>query len=291
MPRGRRFKVIEGGKGPVFSCFMCDAVSPTRSTTCPGCGRFDTLVREGEPANEGKAPKHAAKLAYQRPQFISTGSKAWDEVLGGGFVKPSSVLIYGPSGVGKSTRALELAVHTAELVRGKVLYGSAEMPADHVRIYAERIGLSPRALDRLWVQDSRDALDVLLNVEQMRPAVVVWDSIQRMTWQGELGDVELRQVVHAAIESSQHYGHVSILLSQVSKDRSFSGPSGIQHDVDVSVRLSREDRDLVIEAPYKNRFAPTPALARERFGTEEPDRPPPENAPLALNDQKAPADR
>jgi DNA repair protein RadA/Sms len=212
-------------------------------------------------------------------------------VLGGGLVKPSSLLLYGPSGVGKSTRALGIAMHAASLLRGKVLYGSAEMPAEHVRLYAERIGVPARELERLWVQDSNDALDLLTNIEQIRPAIVVWDSIQRMTWHGELGDVELRQVVHHAIESSQHHGHVAILLSQVSKDQSFLGPSGVGHDVDVVVRLSRDDRDLVIETPNKNRFAPAPASARESFGAQEPKAIAPEKLPVPIDDPQLASDR
>jgi DNA repair protein RadA/Sms len=291
MPSRPGWKLIAGGKSPVFTCYLCDFETRERSTTCPGCGRFDTLVRDEPEVAEPKAPKNAAKLELRKPEFVSTGSPAWDLVLGGGFVKPSSILLYGPSGVGKSTRALALAVHAAELVRGKVLYGSAEMPAENVRVYAERIGLSAARLERLWVQDSRDAHDLLENIDQIRPAVVVWDSIQRMLWGGELGDIALREVVHAAIESCQRTGHVAILLSQVSKDRGFSGPSGIEHDVDVSVRLRREDGDLVIEAPHKNRFAPTPAHGRERFGAEEPDRAPSEHVPVPLDHKQPLPDR
>jgi predicted ATP-dependent serine protease len=170
--------------------------------------------------------------------------------------------------VGKSTRALGLALHVAELTRGKVLYGSAEMPAEHVRLYAERVGASKAALSRLWVQDSSNAIDLLDNIDQLAPAVVIWDSIQRMTWQGELGDTELRQVVHHAIDAGKRHKLVTILLSQVGKDGAFLGPNGIVHDVDVAIRLTRDDRDLVVETPDKNRFAPTPMLARERFLTE-----------------------
>jgi predicted ATP-dependent serine protease len=146
------------------------------------------------------------------------------------------------------------------------------MPAEHVRLYAERIGLPKSSLERLWVQDSNDALDLLANIEQERPTVVVWDSIQRFTWEGDLGDVELRQVVHHAIDAGKHYKMISILLSQVSKEDIFLGPNGIGHDVDVMVRLTREDGDLIVETPDKNRFAPTPMRAVERFLAEPEER-------------------
>jgi DNA repair protein RadA/Sms len=267
MPNPLGWKLLPGGKAPVFKCYLCDFETRLRQSACPGCGRFDTLVRDEPEASEGagRPARRALNLSTRPPKFISTGSKAWDEVLGGGLVKPSSVLVYGGRGVGKSTRALTIALHVAELVGGKVLYGSAEMPAEHVRLYAERIGASRRALDRLWIQDSKDALDLLANVEQINPAVVVWDSIQRMTWQGETGDLELREVVHHAIEAGSHYKHVALLLSQVGKDDTFLGPSGIAHDVDVVISLSRAGGDLIVEAKDKNRFAPTPARAVERF--------------------------
>lgn len=265
--RRNQLTALPGGKAPKYECYSCGEETRLKASTCPSCGRFDTLQRqdESEEKEPGRPAKHAAQLSLRRPKFYSTGSPAWDEVLGGGFVKPSSVLVYGPRGVGKSTRALQIALHVARLCKGKVLYGSAEMPAEHVRLYAERIGLDGKMLSHLWVQDSNDALDLLTNIEQERPAVVVWDSIQRFTWEGELGDVELRQVVHHAIDAGKHYKMISILLSQVSKEDIFLGPNGIGHDVDVMVRLTRKDRDLVIETPDKNRFAPTPARATEEF--------------------------
>jgi DNA repair protein RadA/Sms len=271
-----KLRAISGGKSPLFVCFVCHEETRQRATACPACGRLDTLVRQEEEAPEesdpGRPAKHAVKLSLRRPKFYSTGSEAWDTVLGGGFVKPSSCLVYGPRGVGKSTRALALGLHVAHLTRGKILYGSAEMPAEHVRLYAERIGVEKTALARLWVQDSTDALDLLANIDQERPTVVVWDSIQRFTWEGELGDVELRQVVHHALEATKHYKLISIFLSQVSKEDVFLGPNGIGHDVDVMVRLSRENGDLIVETPDKNRFAPTPMRASERFLAEPEER-------------------
>lgn len=282
--RHDRLRAIPGGKAPIFECYSCHETTRLRASVCPSCGRFDTLQKQDEPEERapGRPAKHAVQLSLKRPKFYSSGSDAWDLVLGGGFVKPSSVLVYGPRGVGKSTRALQLALHVAELTKGKVLYGSAEMPAEHVRLYAERLGVRSAALARLWVQDSNDALDLLANIEQERPTVVVWDSIQRFTWEGDLGDVELRQVVHHAIDAGKHYKMISILLSQVSKEDIFLGPNGIGHDVDVMVRLTREDRHLIVETPDKNRFAPTPMRAVESFLTEPEERKPIDQARLDL---------
>jgi DNA repair protein RadA/Sms len=290
-----KLEVLRGGKSPKYDCYVCHAETDDRSTQCPACGQFDTLVRQEGETDEpeernGREAKHAIRLTLRRPKFFSTGSVAWDTVLGGGFVKPSSVLVYGPRGVGKSTRALGIALHVASLTRGKVLYGSAEMPAEHVRLYAERIGVSRNALARLWVQDSNDALDLLANIEQERPTIVVWDSIQRFTWEGDLGDVELRQVVHHAIDAGKHYKMITILLSQVSKEDVFLGPNGIGHDVDVMVRLSRKDRDLVVETPDKNRFAPTPLSACESFLAEEPKSVAVDERPITIDDDQATRD-
>ena len=275
---------IPGGKAPIFECYSCHETTRLRASVCPSCGRFDTLQRQDEPEERtpGRVAKCATQLSLRRPKFYSSGSAAWDSCLGGGFVKPSSVLVYGPRGVGKSTRALQIAVHLATLAKGTVLYGSAEMPAEHVRLYAERLGLTKADLSRLWVQDSNDALDLLANIEQERPTVVVWDSIQRFTWEGDLGDVELRQVVHHAIDAGKHYKMISILLSQVSKEDIFLGPNGIGHDVDVMVRLTREDRNLIVETPDKNRFAPTPMRASESFLAQPEERKPIDKARLDL---------
>jgi DNA repair protein RadA/Sms len=197
-----------------------------------------------------------------QPAFISTGRPPWDRVLGGGVVRGSSVLVAAPRGVGKSTAALSVALHVGELVGGQVLYISAEMPAQHLVRVALELGATPATLRRLFIQTSSATEDAAADIDKLRPVVVVWDSIQRMRVGGRFGDRELRETVELAIAKGQTVNAVTLLVSQVTKDRTVSGPSSIEHDVDVvlELRKTRAGR-IVVACPDKNRFAPTPARA------------------------------
>ena len=258
-----------------YACVSCGREDEEKHGKCPSCGVGDSYVSLDDVSPEEYSPeveprkraRNAAKVDGRLPEPVSTGRKAWDAALGGGLVRPSSVLVYGPRGVGKSTSMLRIALHAARELRGEVLYGSSEMPAEHLRMVLDRLGLTD--LKRLWISDSGEAEDMLADAEDIGPAVVVWDSIQRFRWEGAIGEVELRSVVHAAISLGVGLGAVSLLVSQVTKDETFIGPNGIGHDVDVLVSLRGVGPNLVaVECNEKNRFAPTPLSATEELYSE-----------------------
>jgi DNA repair protein RadA/Sms len=201
-------------------------------------------------------------LNVSRRKFvpISTGKPAWDEALGGGLVRPSTVLVHGPKGTGKTTAMLTIATKVARKLGGYALYGTAEMSDELLRHYAERSNID---LKRLLISDAGDAENLLSDIEEFEPVVVVWDSVQAFTWEGSTGETELRNVMRAAIRSAASYEHISLIISQVTKDNNFLGPSELGHGVDVVLTLNRKKNVLYVECPDKNRFATTPRLGEE----------------------------
>ncbi len=256
-----------------YECGACSERFEERLSRCPLCSAFDTFFHIADIAEtsqevfetrDDRRAKRATDIPTRLPSPVSTGRPAWDAALGGGLVLPSSVLVYGPRGVGKSTSTLRIGLDVAKRLRGAVLYGSAEMPAPHVRMIVDRLGL--KGIDRLWISDTGSAEDLVTDIEEIQPKVIVWDSIQRFKWDGLLGEVELRNVVHAAIEAGVSVGAASLLISQVTKDEDFIGSNGIGHDVDVLLTLRSAGPNLVsVECLEKNRFAPTPLVATENL--------------------------
>ncbi len=238
---------------------------------CDSCGAEGCVVeRESDDPEtlDGRAKRQRARAATSISALpvkrISTGRKAWDEALGGGFVRPSSVLIYGPPGVGKSTSLLRIACHVATKLGGLALYGSAEMPAEHLRELASKCGVPPKELSKLYIQDSPDFEDMLEDLDDLSPCVVVYDSVQRYRWEGSLGETELRNVVTTALEAGKPSKAITLLISQVTKDDMFVGERGMAHNVDVELVLRSAGKGLVgIDCPSKNRFAATPLGAIE----------------------------
>ena len=95
---------------------------------CPGCGSWNsyTQTKSRRVVAEGNSvpldvveTKSAARL--------DTGNQELNRVLGGGFMRGSSVLIGGEPGIGKSTFMLQLA--SSVRTEGRVLYVSGEESA------------------------------------------------------------------------------------------------------------------------------------------------------------------
>ncbi|MFB0974335.1 MAG: ATPase domain-containing protein, partial [Bacteroidales bacterium] len=65
------------------------------------------------------------------------GSVEIDRLLGGGLVEGSLVLLGGEPGIGKSTLALQVALHCKGL---KTLYVSGEESPKQIKLRAQRLG-------------------------------------------------------------------------------------------------------------------------------------------------------
>ncbi len=253
-----------------YICLKCGEGFDTYDINCESCGGEDTIADtpddEDEEQENGRRRQRAKKvinISTNIPPMMSTGRKAWDIVLGGGLVRPSSVLVPGPKGVGKSTSLLAIADFIGQTFRKPVLYGSAEMPKEHLKVVCERLKLK---MNYLYVNDSRHAEDMYEDIEDLKPIVIIWDSIQRFRIDQNIGQIELRNVVQGAIEAGEHVKAATILISHVTKQNDFMGENGIGHDVDVVLELKKAGRNAVsVECLEKNRFAVTPLRAIEKL--------------------------
>jgi DNA repair protein RadA/Sms len=261
-----------------YACIACGATHENYAAFCFSCGAGDTVtVSEdeeeeeaiGEEFRQRQRAKRALFIDSKLPDYISTGRPAWDEALGGGVVLRSSILVPGPSGVGKSTSLLRIADHIGNDLGRPVLYGSAEMPARNVRALCDRLRLS---IKHLFVNDSGRFEDMYQDILELSPAVVIWDSLQRFKVDERIGLLEVRHVVRGAIEAGNHANAVTFFTSHVNKDEDFSGENGISHDVDAVVWLKKLGPNLIsVECPLKNRYGPTPKSAMEKLYDDDDD--------------------
>lgn len=257
-----------------YRCIACQHVSDEDISLCPECGSmqcFEPLEQSNElleTAPKRKKARPATQVSKRQFHPISTGLPAWDEALGGGIVKPSTILVHGPKGTGKTTAMLKMATNLARKLNGYALYGTAEMSDELLRHYAERAKIDIR---RLLISDAGDAENLLSDIEEFLPVVVVWDSVQAFTWEGSTGENELRNVIRAAIRSSHSYETATMLVSQVTKDNDFLGPSELGHGVDVVLTLRKKKNVLYVECPDKNRFAQTPRVGEEKLSAGGPE--------------------
>ncbi len=193
---------------------------------------------------------------------IQCGIDGIDRVLGGGLVPGSLVLLAGEPGVGKSTILLQAAAALAGDL-APAIYVSAEESAQQVALRAERVdGVRSQLL--LHAETSVDA--VIGNLENLKPSVVVIDSVQTMVASEVEALAGSPSQVRAVAARFQHIaktrGIPVILVGHVTKDGMIAGPKLLEHLVDVVLSLEGEPgHDLRVLRATKNRFGTVSELA------------------------------
>ena len=229
-------------------------------------------------ASEAEAPGRAHRSepmasVDERPlQRLASGYGELDRVLGGGLVPGSLVLLGGDPGIGKSTLLLQSARAMAE--HQSVLYVSAEESAQQVRLRwrrlgeeGERCGQASAALplSRLQLLAETDLELVLQELEVLRPAVAIIDSIQALH-DGELASApgsvaQVRECAAALARIAKRQDTALVLVGHVTKEGLLAGPKVLEHLVDAVLTFEgdRFASHRLLRA-VKNRFGATHEL-------------------------------
>ena len=183
-----------------------------------------------------------------------SGIGEFDEVVGGGIVPGSLVLLGGDPGIGKSTLALQLSMKLPE----DVLYVSGEESVSQIKLRAGRISKS----HELNVLAETDLEAVLSTIEAQSPRLVIVDSIQTMYSESASGVAGgVAQVTNAVqrIMRLAKQNHISfIIIGHVTKEGYLAGPKTLEHMVDTVLYLEGERfASFRILRCVKNRFGTT----------------------------------
>ncbi len=197
------------------------------------------------------------KVSAEQALHTGSGVPELDRVLGGGLVPGAAVLLAGEPGVGKSTLLLEVAARTA--ARGqRTLYVTGEESASQVRLRADR---TDAVHDELYLAAETDLGAVLTHVEQVRPQLLVVDSVQTIGAPGvdgvPGGVTQVKEVAQALVRVAKTRDITVVLVGHVTKDGSIAGPRVLEHLVDVVLHFEgdRNSRFRMVRA-IKNRFGP-----------------------------------
>ena len=190
-----------------------------------------------------------------RTRHFPTGVGELDRVLGGGVVPGSVCLLAGDPGVGKSTLLLEVAHRWAQAGR-RALYVSGEESAGQIRMRAERTGSTH---EEVYLAAESDLQTVLGHIDEVRPSLVVVDSIQTMSagdTDGVVGGVtQVRAVTAALTAAAKSTGIAMVLVGHVTKDGAIAGPRSLEHLVDVVLHFEGDrNTTLRMVRGVKNRF-------------------------------------
>jgi DNA repair protein RadA/Sms len=249
-----------------YRCSECSHVAAKWVGRCPDCGTWGTVNEVAVLAALGGSSVHRAvtptspavpitSIDPGSTRHFHTGISELDRVLGGGLVPGSVTLLAGDPGVGKSTLLLEVVHRWAETGR-RALYLSGEESAGQIRLRAERTGCTH---DEVFLAAESDLQTALGHIEEVRPSLVVVDSVQTMSTaeaDGVTGGVtQVRAVTSALTMTAKTTGIAMILVGHVTKDGAIAGPRSLEHLVDVVLHFEGDRATaLRMVRGVKNRF-------------------------------------
>ena len=246
----------------VFVCSNCGFKTSRWQGKCSNCGEWNTLEEQrvigGTTRSSASAlaarPVGLESVELSEHQRFPTGIAEFDEVVGGGIVPGSLILLGGDPGIGKSTLALQLSM---QLDSG-VLYVSGEESVHQIKYRADRIAKG----NGLQVVAETDLESVLATIEGTHPKLVIIDSIQTMyseSASGVAGGVaQVTNAVQRIMRLAKQL-HVSfIIIGHVTKEGYLAGPKTLEHMVDTVLYLEGERfASFRILRCVKNRFGTT----------------------------------
>lgn len=267
-----------------YTCSNCTHQSAKWMGCCPGCQEWDSLVEEKSTVTTIGAKKisthGSTSLTMKTLQEVETSSQKrmlsgiseWDNVLGGGIMPGSLLILTGDPGIGKSTLLLHVAHHLTQ--KQKVFYFSSEESLEQVKSRAARIESID---DRLLFSDQAQIEGILQTCKEEKPDIIVIDSIQNCffsethSYPGTVG--QLRETSFALMRLAKEHCIAVIITCHITKEGHMAGPKTLEHMVDGVFYLQGEDRwHTRILRSVKNRFGPIGELgffAMKSTGLEE----------------------
>lgn len=250
-----------------YVCQNCGAAYTKWAGKCDQCDSWNSLVESVSTVSSGTTkkgnavaalkPERLSEIAGKKLPRIDTGIDEVNQVLGGGMVPGSVVLLSGDPGIGKSTLVLQLA---AAIAAGKqVLYVSGEESTSQIKLRADRLQVKAENLSLL---SETNADGIAATIASGTYELVIIDSIQTMATDdltGSPGTVgQITASAQRIQQAAKAHNVATIIIGHVTKEGTIAGPKILEHLVDVVLYLEG-DRYGSFKAlrGIKNRFGST----------------------------------
>ena len=264
-------------------CQECGFQSPASFGRCTDCGAWNAMIEElvrqtamsgrstgwagaGRADNQGivsrsGGPVRLKEIKGENFERLDCGISSLDDVLGGGIVPGSVILLAGEPGIGKSTLLLQVA--KALEVKHELLYVSAEESAAQVSLRATRLGIVG---EQLYIDTEQDVVKICERMQNKPPALVIIDSIQAIYHpdiSSAPGSVsQVRQTAEEIINVARLLNVSIIIVGHINKEGVIAGPKVLEHMVDVVLQFEGDkSKELRILRANKNRFGTTAEIA------------------------------
>ncbi len=249
----------------VFFCTSCGAESPKWLGRCPSCNEWNTYTEEkisrpagsrSHPGSHGRMPELVSDIKSGDEPRIKLHGSEFNRILGGGLVPGSVILIGGEPGIGKSTLALQVALHTPEV---KTLYISGEESSRQIKLRADRIG---RDDGNCYILCETGLESITGHLNNLKPRLVIVDSIQTLHTDhidSPAGSVsQIRESAGQLLRYAKESSVPVLLIGHITKEGGLAGPKVLEHIVDVVLQFEGDhNHQYRVLRSLKNRFGST----------------------------------
>jgi DNA repair protein RadA/Sms len=201
---------------------------------------------------------HLSEISGMTETRLKTHISELDNVLSGGIVEGSLILIGGDPGIGKSTLLLQICQNVS-LENGTILYVSGEESIGQIKMRADRLDVTT---DQLLLAAETNLRMVEQMIEDLKPKLVIIDSIQTI-YNEETGSVpgsvtQVKACTSTLTRLAKTMNISIFIVGHVTKEGALAGPRVLEHMVDTVLYFEGERRESyrIIRA-VKNRFGST----------------------------------
>ena len=171
-----------------FFCQNCGAQYSKWQGQCYACKEWNTIVEEviqkkekhqwkkedeqDDTPRSRKTNKYVPlhEITTEKEMRLDSGDQELNNVLGGGIVPGSVVLIGGEPGIGKSTLLLQIAMRMPY----KTLYVSGEESQKQIKMRGERI---TNARNNCYILTETKTQNIFQQIKDLDPEILIIDSI------------------------------------------------------------------------------------------------------------------
>ncbi|MDR2426343.1 MAG: DNA repair protein RadA [Endomicrobium sp.] len=250
-----------------FLCQQCGYESAQWLGKCPGCNSWNSFAEEkftsctaghfGQLTGFSSDVLKLKDISVKDFKRHVSGIKEFDNMIGGGVVPGSLILLGGAPGIGKSTLMLHVSGALSNI--GTVLYISGEESLSQVKSRAERLKVNK---DNIFLASETNLKNIIDAVNRIEPKFLIIDSIQT-TYHPELSGAsgtvgQVRETAAELLRIAKSKNITIFLLGHITKEGDLAGPRVLEHIVDTVLYFENERQHIYrILRAYKNRFGPT----------------------------------
>ncbi|MDM8534073.1 DNA repair protein RadA [Clostridiaceae bacterium HSG29] len=254
-----------------FVCQECGYFTTKWMGRCPQCNNWNSFVEEVEKKEDKnlrktgigslEKPVRLSEIQLCNENRFTTCISELDQVLGGGIVEGSLILVGGDPGIGKSTLLLQMANNVASKGK-KILYISGEESLKQTKLRADRLKIMS---DNLFFVSENDIDIIVSHVKNISPQLLIIDSIQTVhssDLSSAPGTVsQVREATNTFMNVSKGMGIATFIVGHVTKNGAIAGPKILEHMVDTVLYFEGEKNNVYkILRAVKNRFGSTNEL-------------------------------